>query len=127
MTFVQICMFAIIGVFLSLFLKNMKPEYSLCISLCVVTIIMLLSSKQLSYILNWIEESIRICSDFIPFFKVLVKMIGISFTSEITVGICKDAGMTAMGEGVEILTRILLCMLSLPILKEVLSLLNSYL
>ncbi len=127
MTFIQICMFAIIGVFLSLFLKQIKPEYSLCVSLCVVVGIMIVSMKQLSFILNWINESISGCGDFIPFFKVLIKMIGISFTSEITVGICKEAGMTAMGEGVEILTRIILCMLSLPVLKEVLSLLDTYL
>lgn len=125
MSFLHICIFGIVAVFLALFFKTTKQEYSQYISLFVCIVILLISVRELKNVLSSVTELVNQTKDFVPFIKILVKMIGISYASEITIGICKDAGFSAIGEGIEIITRVVLCFLSLPVLKEVLLLITQ--
>lgn len=110
-----------------IFLKQVKPEFSLYISIFVCIGLFVVCLQKIGSFFGQVEGLIENCKDFAPFFHILIKMIGISFTSEVTIGICKDAGLSAVAEGMEILTRIILCLVSLPVLEEILSLLNTYL
>lgn len=125
MSFLHICIFGIVAVFLALFFKTTKQEYSQYISLFVCIVILLISVRELKNVLSSVTELVNQTKDFVPFIIILVKMIGISYASEITIGICKDAGFSAIGEGIEIITRVVLCFLSLPVLKEVLLLITQ--
>lgn len=127
MSFFQICLFAIAGVLLAVVLKNVKPEYSQYISLGICIFIIGIALNEIQSVFSGFEEIMNHAVVFHPFLKILIKMIGVSYASEITKDICKDAGYVAIGNGIEILTRVLLCLLSFPILKEVLFLLDQYL
>lgn len=122
MSFLQTCLFVLVGVLLSLFLKAVKPEYCQILSLGVGVTVLCLSAGKLKIIFQWLGDVMETCGDYGNFFPILIKMIGVSYASEITHSICKDAGYSAVGEEVEIFSRIILCFLSFPVLKEILNL-----
>lgn len=126
MSFIQICLLAIAGVLLALTLKNLNAEYSQYVSLGVCILILTIAVGELRTVFLWLKEMLQSISVLTPFLAILMKMIGISYASEITKSICKDSGYIAVGNGIEILTRVLLCGLSLPVMKEILALLERY-
>ena len=78
------------------------------------SIILLISSPIIEYITEISEEyeSFKYC-------LLIVKGIGISFIIKVTSDICKDMGEVALGTYIEIVGKLQLILLVLPIIKEI--------
>lgn len=127
MEVVKIIMLGMTGMLLGLLLKGSRPEYSVYISLAAGICIFTSMTGQLSYLFSSIEK----LQEYLPldtkYLAVLLKMIGITYISQFSSGICKDAGYSAIGGQIEIFSKLYLMVLSIPVLLALMETIHSFL
>ena len=126
MSIVQVSLLGVIGVLFVVQLKQEKTEYSiyLCLALGVVIFLSILDEmKVLVNALQSISESISINVSYIA---TLIKMLGITYLSEFSTGICKDAGCQALAMQIEVFGKVSIFVLSLPILLALLQTIQEF-
>jgi stage III sporulation protein AD len=103
-------------------LREDKPEIALQMSIVVgVIIFMLLLDKILSVVNILRQLSSRANIDMI-YMSTILKIIGVSYIAEFGAQICRDAGSSAIASKIEFAAKIIIMILSLPILLAVLDL-----
>lgn len=116
-----------IGIMVALFLKKDRPELSsfLILFLCVFIAMHILTLFRTI----WEEVQIfeKYLSEYSYFMRLLLKMIGLTYLSELAAGICKDYGYSSVGNQIEILGKMLIVVVGLPILKTIMELLEEVL
>ncbi len=110
--------FIIVAVILAISIKSKSPEFSSLISVALgITVISLCVSK-----LRIIVDSLREISNYIDIDKtyiaILIKLIGIAYICEFAAGISKDAGYGAVASQIELIGKLTMLMVSLPILMQ---------
>ena len=124
---VKIGMLAVAGVLLAMPLKKEKGEYSslLSITICVLIVGFVITKIEVVYaFIKKLEGMLAIESQYI---FILLKMIGIAYIAEFVIGICKDAGFSAISGQVEIFAKISILVASLPLLLTFLEMIGSLL
>ncbi|MBR5597890.1 MAG: stage III sporulation protein AD [Lachnospiraceae bacterium] len=126
MNVITICMISLVGVILYLILKGYKQEYSMLI----IVVLSLLFGVWMLEILKKMEEFFYEISSFLEenktFYKILFKIIGITYICEFTSGICKDAGASSVGNQIEIVGKMLVLVSGIPILISVIEAIKEY-
>lgn len=119
-------MISLVGVILYLILKGYKQEYSMLI----IVVLSLLFGVWMLEILKKMEEFFYEISSFLEenktFYKILFKIIGITYICEFTSGICKDAGASSVGNQIEIVGKMLVLVSGIPILISVIEAIKEY-
>lgn len=124
---IDIAVISIIAVLMAILFKKGKEEYSLYISIAACIIILLLGIGKLETILDSIkrlQEYISINSTYI---NILIKIIGITYVTEFAAALCKDSGYSAIGNQVELIGKISVLAISMPILMALLDTINNFL
>lgn len=124
---VKIGMLAVAGVLLAMPLKKEKGEYSslLSITICVLIVGFVITKIEVVYaFIKKLEGMLAIESQYI---FILLKMIGIAYIAEFVIGICKDAGFSAISGQVEIFAKISILVASLPLLLTFLEMIGRLL
>ncbi|MBE5735802.1 MAG: hypothetical protein E7356_00365 [Clostridiales bacterium] len=118
MDIIKILVFAIIVSVLALVLKEVKPEYSiLCIIIGSIVII--------GYIIGYV-------ADILDFFRAVVnktgisedlyigclKIIGIGYLVEFSASTCRDTGNSSMADKVVLAGKLIIFVVSLPIISN---------
>lgn len=126
MSIINICLIAIVCVITAVLLKNYKQEFS-------VFIIIALSLVFLTWMLNALQEFQNQFNTIISeleqnksFYKILFKIVGISYICEFTSGICKDAGYSSVAAQVEIMGKMLVFLSGVPVLLSVVETIRNY-
>lgn len=126
MSIINICLIAIVCVITAVLLKSYKQEFS-------VFIIIALSLVFLTWMLNALQEFQNQFNTIISeleqnksFYKILFKIVGISYICEFTSGICKDAGYSSVAAQVEIMGKMLVFLSGVPILISVVETIRNY-
>ena len=126
MNIINICLIAIVCIILSVLLKGYKQEFS-------IFIIIALSLVFLTWMLNALEEFqnqfhiiISELEQNKSFYKILFKIVGISYICEFTSGICKDAGYSSIATQVEIIGKMLVFLSGVPVLISVVETIRNY-
>ena len=125
MNVVSICMISIVGIITYVIIKGVKQEYS-------IFIIVVLSLLFLGWMIDiFIEMETRI-SDISAdldmnksFYKILFKIVGITYLCEFSSGICKDAGVSSVATQIEILGKMLILLSGIPIIISVIEVINE--
>lgn len=115
------------GVLLAVQFKQGKTEYSVLIALGVSTLIFLGIAGQFSVFLDTIREIGDAANLDSAYLNTLVKMLGITYTAEFASGVCKDAGYQAIAAQIEIFAKLLILMLSVPVILTVLQQIGNFL
>lgn len=124
---IRIALLGVIVVLLSIIFKKGKEEYSLYLSIAACIFIMLLGIGKLGVILdaiNQLQSYIKINKAYIG---ILIKIIGITYVTEISASLCKDSGYQAIGEQIEIVGKLTILAISMPIMLSILDTINSFL
>lgn len=124
---INVAVIGIIAVLLAITFKKGKEEYSLYISIAACFIILLLGISKLETILdtiNRLQGYIKINKAYI---NILVKIIGITYVTEFSASLCKDSGYHAIGEQVELVGKLSILAISMPILLALLDTINNFL
>lgn len=127
MSIIQVGILGVVGVLFAVKLKQEKAEVSvyLCIVLSLFLFFGILEKLEL------IVATIREIGDFIQidggYVMTLIKMLGITYLSEFSSGICKDAGYQSIAVQIEMFGKITILVLSLPILLALLRTIREFL
>ncbi len=108
-------------VLLAIQFKSIKPEYSIFISVagCIFIFIFILAKmKDIISLLDRLSDLTSVSREYV---KILLKITGITFISEIASDISKDCGYTAVSNQVQIFGKITVLVISLPVFTELIS------
>lgn len=127
MEIIRISVVGVAGVFLAILMKQVRPEYSLYITMAAGIAILFYSAGKLSYLIT----SLRNIQQYVPvdteYMTILLKMIGITYIGQFCAGICKDAGYSAVAGQIEIYGRLAVLAVSMPVLTALLETIHEFL
>lgn len=112
---IKVIMAALAGVFLAAVLKSVKSEMTMLVAAGVSVLILFYILSGLSVIveqLKMLQGYIGISGKYIG---ILVKMIGISYMTQLAADICRDNGQTAVAGQLEVLCKITIAALGMPV------------
>ena len=116
MDVVKIAALGLAGTLLGIMLKGQKKEYELFISmgacLCIFYFIVTKLEIVLS-VVNRMQDYVRIDTGYVG---LLLKMIGITYISEFSSNLCKDAGYQAIAGQIEMFGKLSILTISMPVL-----------
>ena len=127
MVIIQIVVLGLVATILSLILKKQNPEFSLYISIVTGILIFFMTLNKLSIVLDMIKkitQEIEISSVYI---QIIFKIIGISYIAEFGSQLCKDAGENAISSKTEFAGKILIMVISAPIIITLMDLITNLL
>lgn len=101
--------------------KTIKPEYGILISVAGCIFIFLYSLSRISDIISMIDKLSELTSISRDYIKILLKITGITFISEIASDIAKDCGYSAVANQIQIFGKLTILAMSLPVFAELIS------
>ena len=111
---IKVIMAALAGVFLAAVLKSVKSEMTMLVAAGVSVLILFYILSGLSVIveqLKMLQGYIGISGKYIG----IVKMIGISYMTQLAADICRDNGQTAVAGQLEVFCKITIAALGMPV------------
>ena len=126
MDIVKIAIMGIVGALLGIMLKGQKKEYELYVtlgvSLCIFYFIM--SKLQLVIsVVNRMQDYVNLDTSYIG---ILIKMIGITYVSEFSASLCKDAGYQAVAGQIEMFGKLSILVISMPVIMVLLETIGDF-
>ncbi|MCI7813688.1 MAG: SpoIIIAC/SpoIIIAD family protein [Lachnospiraceae bacterium] len=125
MDVIKIGMIGIAGVFLSVLLKEVKPAFSVLISITVCVMIFFFLTEKLQYLADTFQELGGYVSIQGAYLKSLMKILGITYLADFAANICKDAGYHAVAGQIEIFGKLSILAVSTPILAAILEMVQK--
>lgn len=122
--------FVAIGVgaaILAAWVKTVKAEYSLWIFLAAGVLLSLFAMAKLGTIIEELTYLQSYFSAYGSYFKLLIKIIGITYLSEFSSNLCKDAGANTMASQIELLGKLSILVLCMPIMTSLLQTVDYFL
>lgn len=127
MNIVQVGILGVIGILFAIQLKQEKSEVAIYVCIVISLIIFVGVAGYLDKLVSTIKEIggyVQIDNSYIT---TLIKMLGITYLSEFSSGICKDAGYTSIATQIEMFGKLTILVLSLPILIALLRTVQEFL
>ncbi len=115
---IKIAVIAITGAFLTSQLKNMKPEYGQVLLMAMGTFLFFFAVSYLDVMKNLVGEITKQITLKGTYLSVLIKMTGIAYVCEFATSLCKDAGCQTLASQVELIGKLSMMVLSMPIVTS---------
>ena len=126
MDVMKIGMIGIAGVFLSILVKEIKPAFSLLISITVCIMIFFFLTEKLWYLMDTFQSFGEYLTIQNSYLKSLMKILGITYLADFSSNICKDAGYHAVAGQIEIFGKLSILAVSTPILAAILETVQNF-
>lgn len=117
----------LIAVILSVVLEKYGKEFSVLLTIAVCCIVFSAAISYLKPILDFAERLTSAGNLDHEMLTILFKVVGIGMVSQIAGLICSDAGNKSLGKAFHILTVTVILCISVPILEQMLSLIEAIL
>lgn len=117
----------LIAVMLAVIFKKERETFSVYINIIASVLILIWGLGKLDVILNGIhtlQSHININKAYIG---ILIKIIGITYITEFSASICKDSGYHAVGEQIELVGKLSILAISMPIMMALLDTITGFL
>ena len=109
----------IVVVLMAIQFKSIKPEYGIMISVVGCAFIFLYSLVRVKEIVEMVERLAGITSVSREYIKIILKITGVTFISEIASDIAKDCGYQAVANQVQIFGKLSVFLQSLHIRQKI--------
>lgn len=119
--------FGVLAAMLAAWIKSVKPEYAVWILLAAGVILAGATALRLEVIVSELHFLQSYFSSYSSYFVILLKMIGITYLSELSSGLCRDAGANALATQVELFGKLSILVLSMPVLTALLESIDYFL
>lgn len=127
MSIVQVGVIGVVGALLAIQFKNGRNEYSIYISVAVSLLIFFLIMSQVKIFAELIQKIGDYMGLHSTYIRTLLKMMGITYVSEFSAAICKDAGYQSIASQIEVFAKLFILGLSVPILLSLLEVIKDFL
>ena len=118
---------ALVGLILVLVVGRQSKDLSLLLSLAVCVLLCLGAVEFLEPVLELLQELKRLGELDGGAVGILLRCAGISLVSEVAGLLCADAGEGALGKALQICSNAAILWLSLPLLRQILTMLGEVL
>lgn len=115
------------GVICALFLKEIRSPFSDFISLGTCILIAFFGLRRLDLVVEMINSMQQYITLKTAWFEILLKITGITYLSDFSANLCKDAGYSAIAGQIEIFGKISVLAISSPIILALVETLHSFL
>lgn len=122
---VKIVLIGISAVMLAVNLKSVKAEYSTYIGLAACILISIYGISKMKIMIDMIEQVMGLISSGRQYVMILIKIAGITYISEFSAGICKDAGHAAVASQIEFVSRLTILSMSIPIMTGMIEMIGN--
>ena len=120
MEIIKIVGIGLISLVIILILRQYKPEYAIYVSLISGILILTLSLGELTGIINLLKDISSRANINTKYMTLLLKITGIAFLTEFAVSISKDSGETAIANKIDLGGKVLIIVISIPIITALL-------
>ena len=125
MEMMKIALVGIVGILLAVPLKSYKAEYGIYIGIAVCLVILGYGMQYFTGILASVEQLQGFLKDNYSYVTVLLKAVGATYACEFCAGICKDAGYSGIAGQVEIIGKLYILLIGMPVLMALLESIQS--
>lgn len=124
---IRVAAVGIIAIMLAIIFKKSKPEMSLIISITTCVLVLIWGISKLEVILDAINELQGHIKMNKAYVGILVKIVGITYVTEFSSSLCKDSGYQAIAEQIELVGKLSILAISMPIMLALLDTINNFL
>lgn len=122
MEIIQIVGIGIIATVLAIVLKQDKPEMAMYVSIVAGLIIFIFVISKVSYVVQFLGDLAHRMDIELIYFSTILKVIGIAYIAEFGAQISRDAGEEAIASKIELAGKVLIMVLSIPIMTALIDL-----
>jgi len=119
-----------IGIVAALFgtlLKPQKPEIAMQITIAASVIIFIIIAPYLNTVVSVFKDISVQAGIESDYFMIVLKIIGISYAAQIAIEICRDVGQGAVAAKLEIASKLIIMVMSVPVMYKMLSVVTQLL
>lgn len=120
MNIAQIVVVGLVGTVLCIMLKEQRPEISLLIAVTTGVLIFFSVCDKLKILLLLLEETAEKAGVSEGYFAIVLKVIGIAYLAQFGIQLCIDAGQTSIAGKIELAGKIMIMVISAPVLLSLL-------
>lgn len=113
---IQIILAGAAAAMLALWVRPLKPEYGIFLSLGAMLLLTGAALSQLDVILNLIRQLMEATGLEPVYFRILLKIMGLAWISQLASDICKEAGCGSISRQIDIYGKLLILSVSLPVI-----------
>lgn len=124
---IKIAAIGVCAAILAVWIKPVKAEYGTWIFLGAGTFLGLFVLDKLRLVVEELTILQTFFSSYAGYFKLLLKIIGITYLAEFAVGLCKDAGANSIASQIELFGKLSILVLCMPILSALLETMDQFL
>lgn len=121
----KIVAFAIISVILILVMKQQKPEIALVLTIVSAISLLLYAVTQVAGVFDLLNALVEKSGINQEFLKIILKVTIIAYVIEFGKNICMDAGQSAIATKLEMAGKVVIVVLSLPIISSLVQILTG--
>lgn len=125
MEMIKLALVGIMGILLAVPLKSYRAEYGVYIGIAVCLVILGYGMQYFTGILSSVEQLRMYLKDNYSYLSVLLKAVGATYACEFCAGICKDAGYGGIAGQVEMIGKLYILLMGMPILMSLLESIQS--
>lgn len=119
MDIIKIAAIGIIASIIIVILKQDKPEIAILIGVAASVCILILLINYLTEVIGLFTLIVDKTGIDTSLFSGIIKIIGVGYITEFAAGICEDSGNKGLGEKISLGGKVIILVLSLPILIAV--------
>lgn len=117
----------IIALIAIVLLKDVKKEYAIFITIACVIFLFTLTANDLFEIVKELTELTGSIENLGNYIGLLVKILGISLLAQFTADLCRDCGENALASQTEIISKIVILVMTMPLLKTMITIVTGLL
>lgn len=124
---IRIAAIGIIAAVTAAWIKNIRSEYALWITMAGAMFLGLAVLVKLDAIVEELHFLQNYFSEYAFYIKILIKIVGITYLSEISSDLCRDAGANTLATQIELFGKLSILALCVPIISGLLETIDYYL
>ena len=114
----KVVLIGLVAVFVILLLKVGKPEYAMAVSMAASVLVLLFAAGTLTQVVGELKTLFSYISLPEGYLGILLKILGVAYLAEFGSALCKDAGQTALGGQIELVGKLTILAISMPIVTS---------
>lgn len=127
MSIISMGVIGVIGALLSIQFKSGKSEYGIYMSVAISILIFACIVDRLEIFVKTVEQITRYIKIDTSYIATMLKMIGITYISEFSSSVCKDAGYQTIAVQIELFSKLTILALGMPVLMALLETIREFL
>lgn len=125
MEILKIAILAIFSVFLAVELKGQKPIYAILLVFAAGLLMLFLSFEKINMLFGKLNDLFLKTNEY-GYIGILIKAVGVCYLSEVSSGICLDAGFSSLASQIKMFAKVYIILLGLPILLMFIEVLEQF-